>query len=520
MAEVLFLLTSAICLLPSAFANDLVVDPRTLQMNDLTTITVSLEGSFASADTVNVPLDNLAFVGEPWVSTEFAWINGDVVRRKIFRFRARPLLPGAARVGPLALAASDGQRDTLPAVALQVMPDRIASSNDPEALLRELTATGRPPLFLVADADKKDVWVGEQVLVTWFLYNAATVENWQIVNVPKLSDFWSEEIDTRSTDAERVWVGERVMQRVRLRRVALYPLRSGTLQIGGMSVEAGVMERLRGPFSIFEGNLVETTFTSAPVAINVRPLPPGPPVAAVGELTLTCEPAKQRNGGPVVVAVTLAGTGNLRGATPPRFTRRVAGNVQIEAGQIGVSRADDGAVGMTMKWRDLIFPEKAGRLDIPPLTMTVFSPSLGQRRELQCSGETLSNAAVSSGGLGASRGPAGGTPSAQPSETPAFRWAVAVALAMLAGVITVPRLRRELAIRREVREIVRSGEIRARTDARLGVDPAALLAERSDRGDAYRALRSLLDAMDRDRDVGVDVKREIARRVRDLLVSS
>jgi hypothetical protein len=88
---------------------------------------------------------------------------------------------------------------------------------------------------------------------------------------------------------------------------------------------------------------------------------------------------------------------------------------------------------------------------------------------------------------------------------------------MLVGVITVPRVKREIVIRRQVREIVRSGEIRAQVDARLGVDATSLLNERSDRGDAYRALRSLLDAIDRDRDIGVDRKRELTRRVREVL---
>jgi len=486
------------------------VDPRTLQLTDLTTITVSLEGSFASAENVNVPLDNLAFVGEPWVSSEFAWINGDVVRRKVFRFRARPLLPGVARVGPLVLTASDGQRDTLAAVALQVMPDRIAATNDPEALLRELTATGRPPLFLVAEADKREAWAGEQVVVTWYLYNGATVENWQIVGVPKLTDFWSEEIDSRSSEAERVYVGDRLMQRAILRRVALYPLRSGTLQVGGMSVEASVMERLRGgPFAVFEGNLIEVTFTSAPISISVKPVPPGPPVAAVGEAILACAPPKQRNAGPVVVEATLRGSGNLRGAPPPQFQGRVAGVVEIEGGETSVSR-DEGTIAMTRKWRYLIFPAKAGQLDIPPLTMTVFSPSASQRRELRCEAATLWNAVVSTAEREASRlHPGGETPPAQPARTPAF-----LALALLV-VIAIPFVRRELALRREVREIVRSGDVRAAIEARLGINPAVLLQERSERGDAYRALRSLLDA--RDRDLGVDVRKELARRVRDVL---
>src|SRR6185436_8638393 len=298
------------------------------------------------------------------------------------------------------------------------MPDRIAATNDREALLRELTATGRPPLFLVAEADKREAWAGEQVVVTWYLYNGATVENWQIVGVPKLTDFWSEEIDSRSSEAERVYVGDRLMQRAILRRVALYPLRSGTLQVGGMSVEASVMERLRGgPFAVFEGNVVEVTFTSAPIAIDVKPLPPGPPVAAVGEAMLTCTPPKQNNGGPVVVEATLRGNGNLRGATPPRFDRRVAGDVLIEGGETSVSR-DEGTIATTRRWRYVIFPATAGTLEIPPLTMTVFSPAAGQRRELRCESATLWNAVVSTAGPAASRRrDAGETPVSQPART-------------------------------------------------------------------------------------------------------
>ncbi len=132
---------------------------------------------------------------------------------------------------------------------------------------------------------------------------------------------------------------------------------------------------------------------------------------------------------------------------------------------------------------------------------------------MQCEQQTLWNAAVSAADQAPSRRLGGGeTPPDQPARTPAF-----LALALLIAIFTVPKIRRELAIRREVRDIVRSEDIRARVDAKLNVDPAVLLAERSDRGDAYRSLRSLLDAMERDRDIGVDTKKEIARRVREVI---
>ena len=50
-----------------------------------------------------------------------------------------------------------------------------------------------------------------------------------------------------------------------------------------------------------------------------------------------------------------------------------------------------------------------------------------------------------------------------------------------------------------------------------GVEPSALLREDSERGDAYRSLRSLLDALERDRIVAGE--REVAQRVRDLVTA-
>jgi hypothetical protein len=498
----------------AARANDLSVDPRSLQLNDLTTITVSLEGEFAKLDSVNVPVQNLGIVGQPWVSSEFAWINGEVIRRKVFRYRARPLLPGPAQVGPLILTAADGQRDTLPAIALQISRDRTVTTNDPEVLLRELVATGRPPLFVVAEADKTNAWMGEQVLITWWLYNAATVENWQIVSVPKLAEFWAEEIDARNVDPERVFVGDRTMMRAPLRRVALYPLRSGSLPIGGMTLEASVMERTRsGPFAVFEGTLVETTFSSAPLTIHVRALPEGPPVAAVGEVSLNCDLPKQKNGGPVVIEATLNGAANLRSAAPPKFVGALAGTVQVEGGETRVER-EEGLISMTRRWRYLIFPAKGGMLEIPAMAMTVFSPATGARRELTCEATTFWNAEVAWTAKPAE-------PRAPAAETPRTdrKWPWVAGGAALFALLLVPRVIREVALRHDVHDIVQgsAAEIRERIDARMKTAPAVLLIEQSDRGDAYRALRSLLDAAERERDIAEDAEREIARRVRELL---
>jgi uncharacterized protein (DUF2236 family) len=100
-----------------------------------------------------------------------------------------------------------------------------------------------------------------------------------------------------------------------------------------------------------------------------------------------------------------------------------------------------------------------------------------------------------------------------------LRWIAIGAFALAAILFAIPRIRRELQLRKHVRAIVERAtpaEIRARIDELVRVD----VREQSDRGDAYRALISLLTAAERDRDIGVDAEDEIARRVRDLLTIS
>jgi hypothetical protein len=494
----------------AAHANEMSVDTRTLQMNDLVSITVSLEGSFAENDFVEIPLQNLAMVGEPYVSSEFAWTNGVVTRRKVFRYRARPIAPGAARIGPVELNSEDGQVQRLNAIVVTVLADRAAESNDAQEVLRELQATGRDPFFVVAEVDKSTVYVGEPIVVTWMMYNAATLQQWQAVSVPKLADFWAEELP-RDETMERLYLGDTMVARMPVRRVVLFPLRSGRLRIEGMTAEAAILRRRRGgPFGMFEGDMSEATFTSAPVDIDVKPLPAGPPVDAVGELTLSCDPPVQRGSGPVVLKVALSGLGNVRSAVAPRFDGAVPGTLQVEGGEVTVMR-DTAKAEMTRRWQYLIFPSKAGLLEIPALTMNVFVPSANARRELRCASSFLEVVAAKS---------APASPNVPPPPEPRrevpWQWLAAGAALLVAVAVALPRLRRELALRRDAHAIVDDAtpdEIRARMESRVKFD----LREASDRGDAWRALRSLLDAAERERDIAVGAEDEIVRRVKDVL---
>ena len=101
-------------------------------------------------------------------------------------------------------------------------------------------------------------------------------------------------------------------------------------------------------------------------------------------------------------------------------------------------------------------------------------------------------------------------------------WVAAGTLLLVLSALLVARWRRTRLLERDVRSLIgeRSpAQIREAVHERLGLDPVALLRESSDRGEAYRSLRSLLEALEHDRIQVDDAQREIRRRVRDLLVA-
>jgi len=513
-AVVFFVLVSTFCVLPVQ-ANELNVDKRMMQLDDTVTITVTLDDAFASIDSIRMPLQNLAIDGAPSVSSEFDFINGVTSRRKTFRYIAHALAPGGAMVGPITLHGAGGQVETLAPVAIQILPDATAGSNDPAKILHELMATNHDPIFLVATADKTSAFENEEIIVTWWLYNATSVQQYGIAEIPKLEDFWSEELDVRGEQPEQVLLNGMVVQKLPIRRVALFPLRSGSLTVPAMGVNASIMKRIRtgNPFDLFEGMEVDVHRRSGPINIHARPLPPGPPVAAVGDVVMRCGIPVQRNGGPVALSVVLTGRANLRGAPPPAFDRKPDGTLQIIDKATSVDRHHDDAT-MTRRWEYLIFPAQTGEFTLPAMSTRVLN-SMGAREDLRCAAMTLAVRAASP----EEEAPPARIASRKSRSVRPFLIAAAI---VVLGAVAIARYQRSRRIRNQVRGLVRPTPVETRTAvdeylARRGIEPSSLLREPTERGDAYRSLRSLLDAVERDRLTAG--QREIAQRVRDLVTA-
>jgi len=510
LAALLFLATIA-------GASELTVDKRTVALDDTIVITVSLNDAFAGLDLPSIPLRNLKVDGQPSVASSFQWINGQSSRQKIVRFNAHPLVAGEAIVGPVVLRAGR-QVETLPAIALQVVPDRTTQLTDPAAILRELVESGRDPIFVAVDADRSRAFAGEEVVVTWTLYNATNVQQYSMVDVPKLDDFWTEEVRVANTEPVDTRLGGMVVQKLVIRRAALFPLRSGTLTVPPMTVAAAVLRRSRTPnvFGEYEGTVTEVRRRSPAVTIESRPIPPGPPVDVVGDVDIQCSTPMQKNGGPVVIEVAVKGRANLRGIEPPRFAQPIDGTLQVGDARLAVDSSHDDAT-MTRSWRYLLFPSRSGFMTIPPLVLRTLT-SAGERRELRCEQRLVEVTRAT-----AEPPPPPTTPKTFVSSVRRAWIPAAIAgLLVIVMAIVAPRIRSTRGTVRDVSKILHTADadIPASIETWLrerDIEPSALLLESSDRGDAYRALRSLLDGMRHERIETSEA--ELRQRVRDLVIA-
>jgi len=280
-----------------------------------------------------------------------------------------------------------------------------------------------------------------------------------------------------------------------------------------MEVGAAILRRENdSPFGFFEGAVVETHFRSANLTADVRALPAGAESDIVGDVSLECTTPIQRAGGPMTFTATMRGRANLRTATAPRFSGAIAGELEVQPLAVNVERMRDGTL-MSRKWSYIVFPAANGTMTIPALVARVFDPKTGQRREVRCASETLEvQAADLSGAPAPSPAIAAGGGGAP--LRPYLPWIAGAVLALVLLILLLIPLRRELALRRKVARIMNSGNIREAVDALVD---KSIATESSDRGDAYRSLRSLLDALERDRVLAGEA--DVERRVRDLVQS-
>ncbi len=506
---------------PLLAASRISVDRATVRVGETFRVVITLEGEAAEIDRLPIPLTNVELLGSPDVSRQFSLINGRFSRTKVLQYTARPLAEGRAIVGPIRVTAG-GARIEILGAAVDVLAATAPGQETPAAILRQMERERREPVFVTVQADRDTAVVGQQVVVTWSVWAREEMTQPSVVDLPDLEGFWSEEIPSTEPMSNMIVDGD-LLARTVVRRVALFPTRSGPLEIGPLEVRVGIFGR-SDPFGLgvpFRSGFVNVNRSSPPLAIRVAPAPRAADL--VGAFTMRCSDPVARGGGPVSFVVALEGEGNLRLAPVPRFEREPAADVQVEPGDLDVRRSEAG-LWTRRTWTVIALPRGAAAPVLPPLSIRAWNPASGRVELLRCAPGRPKIEAAPSTPAAVSRPRVEPLQNARPPRRSIVPLAAAAALVVVGGAAWLLFARRRRTLRPLEERVLRHRDDPRRMKDEVkemlrekAIDPSLLYGAATPLADAWRALWSLLDVLEKEPWEKERSEDDLVRRVREFV---
>ena len=230
-------------------------------------------------------------------------------------------------------------------------------------------------LFLRSSLDRDEIFVGDQVTLSVYIFSRVDLSSVDAVNLPKTDGFWSEDLESPSQLSGEQKVLNGVPYRAYLlKRRALFPMKPGSIAIG--PAEADITTGF-----LFAGRRLHRTGNE--LSLKVKPLPPGAPsgftAANVGRWRLSAEISQPQVqlGQPVTVKVSLEGRGNLKNTVLPA----IVGPSSVRIYDPTVTdkpSTNKGKVGGRRVQEYLLMPQQTGTLTLPGLTFLFFNPESGR----------------------------------------------------------------------------------------------------------------------------------------------
>lgn len=326
----------------------------------------------------------------PAVQRYYTLVDGRIQQRLSYTWRFRPIQPGLAWIGPIQLTV-EGQTLVTEPIELTILDAAIAlPASEPAA---EKPSTRK--LFIEAYLIPQSPYEQQQVILEYRLFFHEGLQVWRsrMSGSWGTPGFWREElqVDDRPLP-ERVLRNGQPYYTFVLKRVALFPTRSGTLRIDPFVIESEVARRPDplDPFAAFFSGpgQVERIRLEAPAqSVQVRPLPANAPAdfsGAVGRFRLeaSAHPTTGHVGEPITITLRLSGTGNL--ATLPLPLPKADTTLAIySAGyEVTYDRQGDRLYGTRTQTYTLL-PHTAGRFQLPPIRLSYFDPETQTFRTLE-----------------------------------------------------------------------------------------------------------------------------------------
>ncbi|MCK4853621.1 MAG: protein BatD, partial [Bacteroidales bacterium] len=260
-------------------------------------------------------------------------------------------------------------------------------------------------LFVRILTNRKTIYRGEYIIANIKLYTRLSITGFGESKMPDFAGFWNQDIESPTQlNLVRENVNGRIFNTAVVKKVILFPQKSGELTIAPFKLETYIRQqtnRPRSPFDDFFGNSytnVLKPLTSNAVKIRVKDLPDGAPegyAGAVGDLSVQAEIDKQEavTNDALTYKIIISGNGNIQLIDAPRINFPPDFETYDPKVQTSVKNGENGQSGRKT-YEYLLIPRHAGTFRIPQVTLSYFEPKSGQYKT---SATTEYNIAISKG---------------------------------------------------------------------------------------------------------------------------
>ena len=246
-----------------------------------------------------------------------------------------------------------------------------------------LTDQNLPDIFFRIETDTSKVYMGQQVNVFYTLYSTYDLTNYNVNQAPAQQGFWVQDISADRITPRSIPYGNKVYNKYTIKKYALFPQRSGELELDPMEIEiqyrVAQQGARRGFFSRYTTQ--NKKLKTQDGKVSVYPLPEkGKPEGfdgAVGnfKLNVRADQTKTRVNEPINLNIGIIGNGNLKlidaldlGVAPEEF--------EVYDPIVSENIYEKNNIVMGSKsFEYSLVPQKPGKLTIPPLSYSYYNPA-------------------------------------------------------------------------------------------------------------------------------------------------
>ena len=311
----------------------------------------------------------------PSTQSSYSFVNGKSKNSSstTYSFYLKAVKEGTYTITPASINIK-GEQIQSKAYTLKIVKRSKKNKDQQQALAENL--------FIKVEVSKRNIVVGEQILVTYKIFTRIDLHNTELSSLPALNGFWAKDLET-SSRFKRDIIDGIPYNVATIKKSVLTAQKSGNLVIDPMELKCSIRiqkkRNNRDPFASFFGggyNLQEEFIRSKPITIKVVE-PSNPPSdfkGAVGNMSIKSEVDKTSitANDAITYKITITGTGNIELIEP--LAIRFPEDFEVYDPKITDRIFEGGRKRSVKTFEYLLIPRYKGEYTIPSENLILYNP--------------------------------------------------------------------------------------------------------------------------------------------------